>query len=277
MLIGTCLTLICVLVLSNSAIYVSEQRKILFNFPSDGNIIAFVEFNDSLSSTGWTSLTVSTNGSYSDADQAHAAGVGEGYATAKRILQSWVNTMSTYCKDSSPFCNRLTEFIYENQYWMKYMVEKMAFKSNYWYHVFLVQRQIQGLYDGFNMVYPGRLELSDFYLMNLSGDLEDLEQALGDGLKEARARKREKVYKSHMLGTGSCSALIKWIPGDLFTSHITWNSYQSMIRIIKNYIFNFNRGPEETSGLIPGTLILYCLCIKPQIFVMLTSLKCILF
>ena len=260
MLIGACLTFICILTLSQSTIYVSERRQILFDIPEDENVIAFVEFNDSLSSTGWTSLTISTNGSYPDADQAHAAGVGEGYATAKRILQSWVNTMSTYCKESSPFCNRLTEFNYENQYWMKYMVEKMAGKSNYWYHVNLVQNQIQGLYDGFSMVYPGRLELSDFYLMNLSGDLEDLEQALGEGLKEARARKREKVSKSHMLGTGSCSALIKWLPGDLLASHITWNSYQSMIRIIKNYIFNFKKGPEESSSLMPGNLKQY-LCI----------------
>ena len=255
MFFGTvCLTLLSIVASSSQTFYVTERHQVLSHLPN-GGVIAYVEFNDSLRSTGWTSLTVRTNGSYPDADQAHAAGVGEGYATAERILQSWVNTMSTYCKDpSDQFCNKLKEFLYENQYWTGYMVSKMSDKSNYWYHLDLVHRQIQGLYDGFSMVYPGRLELSDFYLMNLSGDLEDLEQALGgDGLKQVRARKREKVDRTHMLGTGSCSALVKWLPDDLLTSHITWNSYQSMIRIVKNYIFNFRKGPEDMNSRIPGT------------------------
>ena len=256
MLSGALCAALLSVVLSHQTVYVTEGNQVLSHKPH-GDFIAFVEFNDSLRSTGWTSLTIITNGSYPDADQAHAAGVGEGYATAERILQSWVNTMSTYCKEVSEFCNKLDEFVYENQYWMNYKIDKMAGVSNYWYHVRLLSRQIQGLYDGFNMVYPGRLQLRDFYLMNLSGDLEDLEQALGGGLKEVRARKRDKVERSHMLGTGSCSALVKWLPHDLLTSHITWNSYQSMIRIVKNYIFDFRKGPEDMSTRIPGTSILY--------------------
>lgn len=217
-----------------------------------GDVVAFVEFNDTLSLNGWTKLNIKTNGSYSNEDQAHSAGMGEGWVTADRILQSWVNTMSSYCKEPTEFCNKLKEYVFGNLYWMKYMVGKHGNECSYWHHVGLIQQQIQGLYDGFNMVYPNRLQLDDFYLMNFSGDLEDLEEALKDGLLEQRARKRTKVEGEHMLGSGSCSAIIKWTGSDLLTSHITWNSYQSMIRIIKNYDFSFRDGSKENSDIMPG-------------------------
>ena len=225
---------------------VTEDFKVISHYPSTGAVLAFVEYNDTLSSNGWTLLTVKTNGSYSDSDQAHAAGVGEGYATAKRILQSWTNTMASYCVKPTMFCSKLKKFIYDNNHWLDYMIRKKRIQSSYWHHVNLIKTQIKGIFDGFNMVYPGKLKLEDLYLMNLSGDLEDLEQALGDGLMENRARKKE-----HMLGSGSCSALIKWVKGDILTSQITWNSYQSLIRIIKNYDFNFQRSIKGTN-IIPG-------------------------
>lgn len=65
--------------------------------------------------------------------------------------------------------------------------------------------------------------------LQVGGDLEDLEQALGK--KDAK----------RVRGSGSCSALIKLLPGnkDLYVSHDTWNSYQSMIRVLKKYSFPY--------------------------------------
>lgn len=76
---------------------------------------------------------------------------------------------------------------------------------------------------------PGLLSL-----LQISGDLEDLELALN------------KTKTKHTLGSGSCSALIKLLPGhsDLLVAHNTWNSYQSMLRVIKNYWFQFHEGPQ---------------------------------
>lgn len=64
-----------------------------------------------------------------------------------------------------------------------------------------------------------------FSMFQIGGDLEDLESALG------------KPEKSRVFGSGSCSALIKMYPGnkDLYVSHDTWNTYQSMLRILKKY------------------------------------------
>lgn len=68
----------------------------------------------------------------------------------------------------------------------------------------------------------------------MGGDLEDLESALN------------KSSQTRPLGSGSCSALIKLLPNykDLLISHDTWNTYQSMLRIIKKYNFAFQVSPE---------------------------------
>lgn len=48
------------------------------------------------------------------------------------------------------------------------------------------------------------------------------------------------------MGSGSCSALIKLLPGqsDLLIAHNTWSSYQNMLRIIKKYWFQFREDPQ---------------------------------
>ncbi len=61
-----------------------------------------------------------------------------------------------------------------------------------------------------------------------------------------------KVGRRHMYA--SCSALIKVLPGasDIYTSHVTWNGYESMIRILKKYSFEVHRTAAEDSVLVPG-------------------------
>lgn len=68
-----------------------------------------------------------------------------------------------------------------------------------------------------------------YSMLQVGGDLEDLEQALGK--KDAK----------RVRGSGSCSALIKLLPGnkDLYVSHDTWNTYQSMLRVLKKYNFPY--------------------------------------
>ena len=58
------------------------------------------------------------------------------------------------------------------------------------------------------------------------GGLSDLEQAL-----------MNRTSKHHVVGEGSCSALIKLLPNnkELFISQDTWDSYSSMLRVYKLY------------------------------------------
>lgn len=70
-----------------------------------------------------------------------------------------------------------------------------------------------------------------YSLLSFDGDMEDLFDPLG-----------LQGFKRKPIGSGSCSALIKLLPGnqDLYVAHDTWTSYQDMIRTLKRYEFNFH-------------------------------------
>lgn len=48
-------------------------------------------------------------------------------------------------------------------------------------------------------------------------------------------------------GSGSCSALIKLLPGneEIFVGHDTWTSYQNMLRIFKLYDLKYSIAPSD--------------------------------
>ena len=72
--------------------------------------------------------------------------------------------------------------------------------------------------------------------------MEDLEPAL------------HKSTTTRVKGAGSCSALIKLLPGnkDLYVSQDTWDTYNSMLRILKKYTF-----PYKLTSMSSGMIICY--------------------
>lgn len=86
---------------------------------------------------------------------------------------------------------------------------------------------------------------------NIFGDMEEFEQMFAPQ-NVGKDWRVNKVGRRHM--HASCSALIKVLPGasDIYTSHVTWNGYESMIRILKKYSFEVHRTAAEDSVLVPG-------------------------
>lgn len=120
---------------------------------------------------------------------------------------------------------------------MNDQISKHCQTDPYWHQVALVLEQIAGLEDGFEGKFQEpRTNVSVFgmYLFNVGGDLEDLEFVL------------KKETKKRILGSGSCSALIKVLPdnSDIYVSQDTWNNFNSMLRILKFYDFGFHTLPE---------------------------------
>lgn len=116
----------------------------------------------------------------------------------------------------------------------------------FWHHVKLLLYQLAGLDDGFleKQVQPNmHINVDGLLMLQILGDLEDLEMALN---KTTELRKQ--------LGSGSCSALIKYVPeqGDIYVAHDTWSTYNSMLRIVKRYNFGYHSNPTSKSSLIPG-------------------------
>lgn len=227
---------------------------------SPGNFVAKGTFRNEVNTTGWSFLEVSTNEGYDDEVQAYAAGLVEGYLTADFIKMHWFNTVNGYCDQPySAYCTRLQTYLQQNLDWMNKMIQEPPHQDPYWSQVKLYLLQVSGVSSGY--YYPQTHVISHpttnlnpmgMYFIQIGGDLEDLEGAL------------HKPTKSHVFGSGSCSALIKLLPGakDLYVSHDTWSSYMSMLRILKKYDLPLHddkgkvvQGRSMTFSSYPGTVM----------------------
>ncbi|CAI5972639.1 unnamed protein product [Closterium sp. NIES-65] len=144
----------------------------------------------------------------------------------------------------------------------------------FWWQVGLVLEQVRGLHMGFNdAVTPEeRLQAIDFDIMNLHGDIQDLQYVLdiahaahadhastdadgdnngsrsdgADGGSNGDSKGSEGVKERLMLVLpDACSAIIKLLPGnaDLLTAQATWTRLETMLRIYKIYDFSFQLNP----------------------------------
>ncbi|KAM4616130.1 putative phospholipase B-like 2 [Polymixia lowei] len=224
------------------------QVSLLEGYRDD--FIAWANFTDDIKNSGWSFLEVTTSGTYNDSIQAYAAGAVEAAVTSQLIYKHWMNTLMGYCGPftfESGYCQRLKGYITTNLHWIMGQIEKQP-NSPYWHQVHLALLQLKGLEDSYNdqLSFPkGPFSINPFgfLLFQMGGDLEDLESALN------------KSSQTRPLGSGSCSALIKLLPNnkELLVSHDTWNTYQSMLRIMKKYNFAFKVSPTDSDELPGGT------------------------
>ncbi|XP_078523272.1 putative phospholipase B-like 2 [Lissotriton helveticus] len=212
--------------------------------------VAWANLTDQIEETGWSFLQLESNSSFNDSLQAYAAGVAEAAVTKKLIYMHWMNTLMGYCgpyKYQTQYCEKLRAYVKDNLAWMQEQMQSGK-DPEYWHQVRLALLQLKGLEDSYNglVYFPTKnftLNPFGFLLFQLGGDLEDLESALN------------RTDSSRVLGTGSCSALIKLLPGnkDILVSHDTWNTYQSMLRIIKKYSLPF-RTTAGGDSVVPGSI-----------------------
>ncbi|XP_062942359.1 putative phospholipase B-like 2 [Cynocephalus volans] len=215
--------------------------------------VAWANFTNAIRETGWAFLELGTDGRYNDSLQAYAAGMVEAAVSEELIYMHWMNTVVNYCgpfEYEVGYCERLKHFLEANLEWMQQEME-LNEDSTYWHQVRLTLLQLKGLEDSYEgrVSFPtGKFTIKPlgFLLLQISGDLEDLEPALN------------KTKTKPSLGSGSCSALIKLLPNqhDILVAHNTWNNYQNMLRIIKKYSFHFQEGPHGDPP-IPGNKVVF--------------------
>ncbi|XP_020631773.1 putative phospholipase B-like 2 [Orbicella faveolata] len=225
-----------------SVVFDSDGQLVInAGYDSSQPMVAWGKFRDEINSTGWSFLEVHSNASLPDKTQAMAAGMAEGVLTAKLMYKSYQNTLAGYCDADPDFCTKLGKFLGENLKWMMEQITSNP-KDEYWYQINLILEQFKGIIQGYlhdTSIPP--IDDFGFLLMQADCDLEDLEQVLGK--KEVR----------RVFGSGSCSALIKVLPGnkDLYISHVTWTSYAELLRVFKLYDIGVTvRGSADE--IIPG-------------------------
>jgi len=221
--------------------------------PVRDKIVAGAHFTNAINQTGWANFEVWTNGEFPDTIQVKAAGFLEGYLTHELIYMSFLNTLQDYCKERDEYCNKLRAHLAANSKWVNKMCGKLRNTSPFWHQVALFYEQMEGLAVGWqkaSLTTGHSMGDYGFLWFNIFGDMEEFEQIFN--LEKSSQLKDQPRH--HVLGSGSCSALIKILPdqSDILTSHVTWNSYESMIRILKKYSFEVHETAQKDSPLIPG-------------------------
>ncbi|KAF8794203.1 putative phospholipase B-like 2 like protein [Argiope bruennichi] len=217
-LLGAVVSTVTCSTIRNASVTYDQQTEqfVLHDFIAD-NSVAYGNFNDEIFKTGWSYLEVKSNKLFPDPIQAYAAGLLEGYLTADLLRKHWSNVIADYCVNEEEYCQRLQEFLQQN---LDFINKNVQFKRQYdiyWHHVALTLEQLHGLEDGFFNRTSGpstNVDAMGLLLLNIQGDLEDLETVLNK--KDA------------------------------------WSTYNTMLRILKKYSLQFHTSMGAGSPIVPG-------------------------
>ncbi|VDN99955.1 unnamed protein product [Rodentolepis nana] len=225
-------------------------------------------FNNSLDDLGMSFQTIKSSGEFDDTIQAYWAGFLELYTSREMTQAHLENTFGGFCEDNSTSCQTLRRQIERNLE----MTIKRSLESGdidpFWHQMELMLWQMRGIQDAWNNItlknsksltqdyLLGLLDnVFDIYLLQLNADIGEITEALGvyDDLKEG------PNGKSYFLSRASCSALVKIFPEqkDIFISHNTWQGYESMLKVMKYYEFDWHLTRSPYSPKIPGDRMLF--------------------
>jgi hypothetical protein len=207
--------------------------------PSKG-AVAWGTFQDSLNQTGWGILNVHSSEAFSDDLQHEAAGMVEGYLTARHIHTAYINAVG-YVFQGNPSAPAL-KFLSDQVSWATKQAKAKS-EDPFWQHVGALVAQLKGLESGYRLRGDvPELTSSAFHVLNSVGDLFQILPAVDLAWRMHFANMSSQELRDFVRSRGMCSALIK-VPGDfkdLFMAHSSWFSYGDTDRIFKHYHFQFH-------------------------------------
>ena len=225
--------------------YVPKKSKSI-----DKNAIAYAIYEKSYERVGWDFLSIGSyeknDSKYKDEDKAYAMGYLEGILTKERIYSYFINMQHyLFYEQNFTIPEKVRDFLKKN---IIYMEEKaLKYKDNdiYWENVYYIYKQLQGLFDGYKASADPDKQI-DFYDFVFIPGLTDSEDAVYYNDTTARPNFANMTYEEMKVFTllrSHCSALIKLADdySDIWFGHNTWFSYNSMIRIFKEYRFITNK------------------------------------
>eukprot|EP01134_Creolimax_fragrantissima_P002840 CFRG2840T1 len=228
----------------------------------DSPVLVYGDFDDAAGETGWGRLSIRTvpktnlNWEVQSAVY-YAAGYLEGYLTCEYIGVFFKNYYDSTFNGIDP-STRLVEFMNKNDKWIRMQVKGKADTDSYWRHVGSVYRQLDGMVDGYNSQCSekyGKMTDLEFRLLNMNGDLFDLQDALkNEKTAEEEAAKDATNVKATSTSHNSakedevdvdafkpthCSAmlLLESDFSEFYIGHDTWDTYSNIYpRIFKHVI-----------------------------------------
>lgn len=197
----------------------------------------YMQYLDHLMYTGWDNITVVLNESTTSLSldaKYYGMGYVEGYVTYNRIYQNYINTMdglNPYITTEtanwfSQNMDFLTNFIAANP------TDPYARKTSN------LLNQVRGLAAGYAAgcavygapsYYTTAINQTMMFYINWQAEIGDVYSAYFPATELAK--------KWHSPENSHCSALVKVVPGDLYSSHVAWTGFEWMMRQYKTYQF----------------------------------------
>ena len=237
--------------------YSNENNSYFTNISNkrDENALASAIYNKTYEKIGWDYLSISTyekkDNKYNDSMKAYAMGYLEGILTRERIYSQYTNFYNFFLeqfKDFPQIEKKFKEFILNNT---KYMEEKSKENMDtdpYWEHIHYIYQQILGLRDGYKNENGTELNLSEIFILGGPSDMRDIGiYLMKNSSPSFEEMTSEELERNKTLNSHS-SAFVKLANdySDIWFGHNTWNYYNLMIRIFKEYRFVTNKGNEKS-------------------------------
>lgn len=219
-------------------------------------------YKDQKTSTGLSFLEIETQSGYKDQHQAFSAGILEGSLTWMSIYAQWQNTIQSFCEkndENRDFCDWLRDVIQVNYKNVQKLARDQHKNEHYHHQVFLYYQQLLGIESGFKKgVKRARRDYEipfvDFLLLNSRVDVEDLKIYYNNFVADSDSEKMEvkprvgkMVLKIMMQENEQPKILI---------GHSADGDYNSMLKTVKTYRFNYHHGPEA-SRIVTNTDITF--------------------
>jgi Phospholipase B len=219
-------------------------------------------FKDRKSTSGLSILEIETQAGYRDHDQAFTAGLLEGTLTWMNIYAQWKNTIESFCeKDdkNQKFCDWIRDTVTVNFRNVMKLAEERPKNDHYLHQIYLFYKQMLGVESGFKRgVKRARkdfeLDFTDFLLLNLRVDLDDLKTYYNEFILDDE---EDKLTINPVVGKMVLKIVIdeNSHPKLLF-AHSADGDYAEMLKIIKTYRFNYHH-TAEANRLVVNTDITF--------------------
>ncbi|KAL1450762.1 hypothetical protein WDU94_003087 [Cyamophila willieti] len=245
-----------------ATVYYGQETKFRLEYWGQNNDPADIKkgvargfYQPDIYRTGWATLEIETQETYSDAVQACAAGMLEGALSWQMIYHHWLNTIEKTCAGRKEYCARARNYLSDNAEQVRKTAQRFDTIDPFWHQVNLFYIQLDGLEIGWRSGIrrsrkPDFVDIPkiDFLWMNVMPDLRDLERKL-NGTADFNPYRPPLSF-----------VLLKYFPDNpskYILAHASAGTYNSMLRIQKRYNFAYHDSGDEDSDLVNGRIVTF--------------------
>ena len=146
----------------------------------DTAAVARGEHRDAVQTIGFGVMSIRSNPDFDADTQMFAAGYLEGYLTNDRIRQMFKNAKALR---NAQLLDKVYGYIEAQDGYLRAKAKELGGADKYWAHVGHVVKQLDGLVQGYNdhCAKGQQLSTGDLWLLNMDGDVLDVERAYEGG------------------------------------------------------------------------------------------------